>query len=124
MQMRIPSLLLAKLYVRGSLHNQEAGFGFTLKNVLAPGTAIEFLGLRVDRRESPVGRVSLLVDGREAVDPSTISADAPLSLDLGKEVTVTVRGESLAPGSHEILIGFLTKEVGELTLSIRDAIET
>ncbi len=121
--MRIPSLLLAKLYVKGSLHNEDEGFEFTMRNVLAPGTAIKFVGLHVDGKEYPPEDVFLLLNGIDKLEAVDVSSQAPFSLSLGREVVVKVRGERLSAGRHEIMLGFLTKEVGELKVPVRDTIE-
>ncbi len=121
--MRIPSLLLTKLYVKGSLLNEDEGFQFTIKNVLAPGTAIKFLALHVDGKEYPLQQVLLLVNGTEEIEAVEISSQAPLSLGLGREDTVKVLGERLSAGPHEIVLSFLTREVGELKVPLRDTIE-
>lgn len=123
-RMHIPSLLLAKLYVKGTLRNTEEGFQFTVKNVLAPGTAVDFRGLEVDGTEYRAADVSLLVEGAEAVDAVAVSSRAPLSLSLGTELIVKVRGQRLSTGPREILLTFLTREVGELTVPIRDTISS
>jgi hypothetical protein len=120
---RIPSLLLAKLYVKGSLCNRAEGFALTMKNVLAPGCATAFLGLDVDGVGYPLEQVSLSVDGLGTIEATEISSQAPLPLGLGCRVVITVRGDKLAPGPHDIVIRFRTKEVGEVRLSIRDSIE-
>ncbi len=44
----IPSMLLKKLYQKGSLKNTESGFEFALKNTLAPGTIVGLRTLVVD----------------------------------------------------------------------------
>jgi hypothetical protein len=121
--MRIPSLLLTKLYVKGSLCNVGDGFQFTMKNVLTPGTVVKVLAAGVDGTVYPSEEVSLLVSGTERIEGMEISPQAPLSFDLGKEVTVRVRGKGLSVGSHEIVLSFLTKEVGELKVPVRDTIE-
>jgi hydroxymethylglutaryl-CoA reductase (NADPH) len=121
--MRIPSLLLGKLYVKGSLRNEEGGFQFTLRNVLASGTVVKFLAVAVDRREYPLEKVLLVVNGAERVEAMGISSQAPLGLGLGKEVTVKVRGQSLSAGPHQIVLTFCSKEVGELKVPLRDTIE-
>jgi hypothetical protein len=123
MRMRIPSLLLTKLYVRGSLCNVGEGFQVTMKNVLTPGTVVKFLSAGVDGRKYPPEEVFLLVSGTERIEGIEISPQAPLSLGLGKEVVVRVRAEGLSVGSHEIVLSFVTKEVGELKVPIRDTIE-
>lgn len=121
--MRIPSLLLTKLYVRGSLCNEGKGFQFAIKNVLTPGTVVKFLGLSVDGRGYPPEEICVLINGLEKIEAVGISPQEPLSLDLGKEITVKVRGEELSAGPHEMLLNFLTKEVGELQVPLRDTIE-
>lgn len=121
--MRIPSLLLTKLYVRGSLRNEGKGFQFAIKNVLTRGTAVKFLGLSVDGRGYSPEEISLLINDVERIEAVEISPEEPLSLDLGKGITVKVRGEGLSAGPHEIVLNFLSKEVGELEVPIRDIIE-
>ncbi len=121
--MRIPSRLLAKVYVKGSLCNGKEGFVFAIKNILARGTATAFLGLVVDGAEYPLDKVSVVLNGSDRIEATEISSRAPLSLDLGRQVSVIVGGRRLAPGPHEIVIRFRTKEVGEVRLPIRDCIE-
>jgi hypothetical protein len=121
--MRIPSLLLAKLYVKGSLRNEEEGFQFTLRNVLASGTVVSFLAAAVDGKEYSSEKVILVVNGTESVEAVEISSQAPLALGLGKEVTVKVRGETLSAGAHQIVVTFRSTEVGELEIPVRDTIE-
>jgi len=120
--MRIPSLLLAKLYVKGTLHNEPNGFRLTLRNVLAPGTAVKLASFKVDGGERRLEDVSLVVDGQETLDAAAISDRTPLFLGLGRELVVRVRGEALAAGAHEILLSFVTREVGELTIPVRDTV--
>jgi hypothetical protein len=123
MRMRIPSLLLTKLHVKGSLRNEGEGFQFTIKNVLTPGTVVKFLGLSVDGSGYPPEGISLLMNGVERIEVAEISSQAPLSLDLGKEVAVKVRGQGLSAGPHEIVLSFLTKEVGQIEVPIRDTMD-
>jgi glycerate-2-kinase len=121
--MRIPSLLLTKLYVKGSLRNEGEGFQFAIRNVLAPGTVVKFLGLNVDGKEYRPQEVSLLMNGVETIEAVEISSQEPLALDLGQEVIVKVRGEELSGGTREILLSFLTREVGQVNVPLRDTIE-
>ena len=121
--MRIPSLLLAKLYVKGSLRNEGDGFQFRIKNVLAPGTVVKILALDVDGREYPTEQVFLLMNAEEKIEAIEISSQRPLSLELGGEVTVQLRGERLSAGPREISLTLRTRELGELRLPLRDTIE-
>ena len=121
--MRIPSLLLTKLYVKGSLCNEGEGFQFTVKNVLSPGTAIKFLALDVDGREYPPEEVFLLVNGIKRIEAVQVSSQAPFSIGLGRQVTIKVRGGRLSAGPHEVELSLLTREVGALKVPLRDTID-
>ena len=46
----VPSFLLRKLYVKGSLKNTDEGFQFQLRNSLGSGYAHKMMALEVDDR--------------------------------------------------------------------------
>jgi len=49
--MQIPTFLLRKLYVKGSLENVDDGFLFKLKNSISSATAVNFQPLKVNGNE-------------------------------------------------------------------------
>jgi hypothetical protein len=49
----VPSFLLKRLYIKGSLRNNSTGFQFDLKNSLGSGYGNELLPLVVDGKELP-----------------------------------------------------------------------
>ncbi len=117
----IPSSLLKKLYLKGSLLNSEAGLEFKLKNTLAPGTIVGFKALTVDGNPCPLENVYLVTSSGER--PVTgVGAKTPFFLELNKEVTLVIKGLKLEPGHHKITIKVSTKEVGDLEIPVEDEV--
>jgi len=56
----IPPFLLKKLYVKGSLQDDEGGFTLALKNVIAPATISGFVGLEVDGRAVDAAGITVI----------------------------------------------------------------
>lgn len=118
----VPSFMLKKLYVRGSLKNSAAGFELTLKNILAPGTIIGLNSLKVDGREVALEDIRVRSGGGIDVAVSAITAQSPVAFPLNATATIQVVGEPLAPGPHDIRIAVNTKEVGLLEIPVADSI--
>lgn len=118
----IPRSLLSKLYVKGSLRNTEEGFEFSLHNVLAPGTIIGLGPLYVDDQEYEAGQLVLV--GKASVRPaSLITPETAFSFPVNATATVRVKGKSLAPGPHRILLVVHTREVGRLEIPLSDTVQ-
>ncbi len=118
--MAIPTSLLKRFYVRGSLHNLEDGFEFRLKNTIAPATIVSFGPIEVDGE--PYGPDQVIVTASRPRSASAITERAPLPLHMGKTATLRVQGAPLAPGSHEIAVHVVTREVGPVVIEIDDAV--
>ena len=119
--MAVPSFLLKKLYVKGSLRNTESGFELALKNNLAPGTLIGLGPLTVDETSYPPEAITMRgPQGEFRGDQDT--GRSPLTFGLNDEVTVAVRGEPLAPGSHHIVFSVMSREVGRLEFDLADTL--
>jgi len=118
----VPSFMLKKLYVRGSLKNTAAGFELTLKNILAPGTIIGLNSLKVDGHEVALENIRVRSGSGTDVVVSAITAQSPVAFPFHSTATIRVVGEPLASGSHDILIAVNTKEVGLLEIPVADFI--
>jgi hydroxymethylglutaryl-CoA reductase (NADPH) len=118
----VPSFMLKKLYVHGSLKNTAAGFELTLKNILAPGTIIGLNSLKVDGREVTLENIRVLSGSSPAMAAKVVSPESPVAFPLHSTATIQVVGEPLAAGSHDILIAVNTKEVGLLEIPVADSI--
>ena len=119
--MQVPAFLLRRLYVKGSLRNENGGFAFDIKNSLGSGYAEAVLPISVDGVEQPHGAASFTVDG-ETVRFADVSAERPMTLGMNKAVTLSVAGTTLADGKHKIGIGFVVTGMGEMKFDVTDTI--
>jgi hydroxymethylglutaryl-CoA reductase (NADPH) len=119
--MKVPAFLLRRLYVKGSLRNENGGFAFDLKNSLGSGYAEQVLPVAIDGVEVPVSASRFIVEG-EVRPFAAISAEQPMTLAMNRIVTIAVDGAPLAPGKHKIDIGFVVTGMGELRFDVTDAI--
>ncbi len=119
--MQVPSFLLRRLYVKGSLRNDDSGFAFDLKNSLGSGYAEQVLPLTVDGEEVPAERASFSVDGTR-VPFTHVSSAQPFTLAMNKVVTIGVEGQTLDPGKHKLGVGFVVTGMGTLQFDVTDAL--
>ena len=119
--MQVPAFLLRRLYVKGSLRNENGGFAFDLKNSLGSGYAEQVLPVSIDGEEMPVAAAAFTVDG-ETVRFGDVSADRPMTLGLHRVVTISVDGKTLAGGKHKLGIGFVVTGMGKMQFDVTDAI--
>jgi hypothetical protein len=119
--MQVPAFLLRRLYVKGSLREENGGFAFDLKNSLGSGYAEQVLPLTVDGEAMPVEQAAFIVDG-ETIRFDQVSSEKPITLGMNKTVTITVDGRTLAEGKHKIGIGFMVTGMGKMEFDVTDAI--
>lgn len=74
----VPSFLLKRLYVKGSLQNNEQGFQFQLKNTLGSGYGNELLPLTLDGKELPKESSYFVLDAEETPFPRLAKSDPSL----------------------------------------------
>jgi len=119
----VPGFLLRRLYVKGSLHNTEEGFAFSLRNQLGSGYARQMLPLKVDGEEVPLSACTFRVEGTEEVPFEAVSPERPFTLALNRTVEVRVRGRHLEPGPHRVEMGFVVQGFGALRFDFTDTVE-
>ena len=119
--MQIPTFLLRKLYIKGSLENQDDGFQFKLKNSISSGTAINVEPIKVNGNEYPLEVVTISSEG-QSISGSEISEENTFPIKVGLEIIIKVAGEPLPEGEHTIDISLTTKEVGKLAFDVKDSI--
>jgi hydroxymethylglutaryl-CoA reductase (NADPH) len=120
--MQVPAFLLRRLYVKGSLRNENGGFAFDLKNLLGSGYAEALLPLSVDGVQVPIADASF-VTGGDTMRFSDVSAEKPMTLGMSKRVTIKVDGQTLDAGKHKLGIGFMVAGMGKMEFDVTDAIE-
>lgn len=116
--MRIPSFVLKKLYVRGSLRRSDGGLRFVLRNTLASATLTELRSLRVDNRQVPPERVRVRLGGRE-VKVTEVTSENPLVFARNEEVEVLVEGGT-PPGKVKVRLEAQSAEFGQLVIEFED----
>ena len=118
----IPSFLLTKLYVKGSLKNTATGFELAIQNTLAPGTIVGLDSVRVDGSEYPLEAITAVLPDGTKISIADVSADSGLRFGIGDRVTIRVEGQPLAAGPHKLRICPKTKEAGTLDILAEDTI--
>jgi hypothetical protein len=119
----IPTFLLTRLYVRGSLHNTATGFTLTIQNTLAPGTIVGLAPLQVDGAEYPIETIRAVLPDGTQVPATDVSVDSPVRFTIGDKVTLQVAGAPLPAGTHRLTISPQTKEAGPLCIQVEDRID-
>ena len=118
----IPSFVLKKLYVEGSLRTEDDGFALELKNVIAPGTIAAFTGLDLDGQTIDPTQITLISQNGNARPAGEVSTQALLQFPVNAAVTVRVAGQPLEPGPHELVIHIVVQEVGPLDIPVADTV--
>lgn len=117
----VPSFLLKRIYVKGSLQNNEQGFQFQLKNTLGSGYGNELLPLTLDGKELPRESSYFVLDDEE-VPFSAVSQERPFTLAMNKTLTIVVKGVTLAEGAHRIGFSFVAQGLGKLSFEVTDLV--
>ena len=115
----VPSFLLRKLYVKGSLRCTSQNVSFRLRNSLGSGYAEEMSPLTLDGTAMPMEDTYFYVDsGARSFD--TVSKDNPFSLLLNQDTVITVENTSLSPEPHTVGMGFKVPGLGILRFDFID----
>jgi alpha-galactosidase len=118
----IPSFILKRLYVGGSLRNTPDGFEFALRNVVGTGTMLEVTGLDVDGAARAPAALQLLLPDGSARAGTDVTAEAPLALPAGLALRVLVTRERLSAGKHSLKLSLRTREMGALDIPVTDTV--
>ena len=118
----VPSFLLRRLYVKGSLKNTPDGFRFELKNSLGSGYALRVHPVSVDGADAPIADSAFELDG-EVIRFADVSPQNTLTLAMNRTVEVRVSGVRLKPGARRIGMGFDVPGLGTLRFDFTDAVD-
>jgi hydroxymethylglutaryl-CoA reductase (NADPH) len=116
-----PSSLLNKVYVPKSLKNTPTGYEFTLKNNVDTGTLTGIKSLLVDGAEIALPAITVKSAARE-VTADAIAYRNPVTLRYSAEIVISVAGEPLATGAHEIKLTITVAEAGRFELKFSDEV--
>jgi hypothetical protein len=118
----VPSFILRKLYVPGSLTNTDMGCQFQIKNTLAPATVTGVGPVVIDGDDCPAKDV-LVMRGSERAPVAEVSKARPVAFDINVVVTLVAKGRKLAPGEHHLSVEIASREAGRLKIEITDRID-
>ena len=118
---KVPSFLLKRLYVKGSLSNNERGFQFQIENKLGSGYGKEMKPLTLDGEEIPLDDATFEQDSVETLF-SRVNPDNPFTLPMNKRMTVRVKGITLSEGNHKIGMAFVAEGLGQLGFEVIDVV--
>ena len=119
--MVVPTVMLKRMYVHGSLRNTPKGFQFALKNRLAPATIVE-IG-EVHAAGQRFGPEAISIHLHAHTYPGTeISEKRTLKFDINETAIIEVEGAPLPVGEHLLTWRVRTKEVGWLRIPVEDTL--
>ncbi|NTU56094.1 MAG: hypothetical protein HGA79_07580 [Anaerolineales bacterium] len=115
----IPSFLLAKLYVKGSLKNNDTGFEFALKNII-DSTMLIGIGPITVGEKNHEGEAVTLTTNERTVTGTELSRSNPVPVRMGAPLKVTVVGEKLPVGFNKVTVAATTSDIGRIKFDIGD----
>ena len=119
----VPSFLLRRLYVKGTLKNTADGFEFELRNGLGSGYALRVHPLTVDGAEMAASASRFIMEDGATIRFDEVSEANTLTLALNKSIWVRVSGARLERGARKIGMGFDVPGLGTMRFDFTDAIE-
>jgi hypothetical protein len=117
----IPSFLLAKLYVKGSLKNTDSGFEFTLKNII-DNTMLVGIGPVTVGEKTYEGATLSLTAGDKMVNGADLTPQSSVPARMGMLLKVVVTGDKLAPGPQKITVAGTSSDIGKFKFDITDTV--
>ena len=117
----IPSFLLAKLYVKGSLKNTDSGFEFTLKNIIDSTMLIGIGPIAVGEKNYESAAITLTA-GDRTVNGAELSRSNAVPARMGMALHVAVTGEKLAAGMQKLSLTATTTDIGKIKFDISDTV--
>ena len=121
--MRVPSFLLRRLYLKGSLRITATGFQFQLLNKLGSGYAKRLLPLTLDGEELDAASSTFEIEGK-TISFESVASETPFTLAMNKTTTISYTGEAIEPGLHKIGMRFEVAGLGELGFDFTDTATT
>ena len=112
--------MLSRMYVAGSLQNQDGGVTFSVKNTIDSGSVSGLAKIAIDDTEIPLDGVTItLSEKTRAV--SDITWSSSLYVPYGATMAFFVPG-ALEAGEHTITLHVNVPELGRISIPITDTI--
>lgn len=117
----IPSFLLAKLYVKGSLKNSDSGFEFSLKNIIDSTMLIGIGPITVGEKSYEGDAITMTIADR-SVNGAELSRSNSVPVRMGVPLKVAVAGEKLPAGAQKVSVSATTTDIGKIKFDINDTV--
>jgi len=117
----IPSFLLAKLYVKGSLKNNESGFEFALKNIIDSTMLIGIGPITVGKKNYEGDAIRMTL-GDKTISGAELSRQNSIPVRMGNPIKVSVIGDQLPTGARKITVAATTSDIGKIKFDISDTV--
>ena len=117
----IPSFLLAKLYMKGSLKNTASGFEFTLKNIIDSTMLIGIGPINSGEHTYEGEDIELTIADRK-VNGANLSRGNPIPIRMGELLRVNVHCDPLEAGANKITVEAVSGDIGRIKFDISDII--
>ena len=117
----IPSFLLAKLYVKGSLKNNDNGFEFSLKNIIDSTMLIGIGPITVGEKNYEGESITMTVADK-TVNGAELSRNNSIPVRMGVPLKVVIAGDKLAAGAQKISVSATTSDIGKIKFDVSDTV--
>jgi len=117
----IPSFLLAKLYVKGSLKNNDIGFEFNLKNIIDSTMIIGIGPINVGEKSYESDFISMIL-AEKTYPGAELSLENCVPVRVGILITVKISGERLQPGTQKVNVSATTSDIGMIKFDFSDTV--
>ena len=119
--MKIPGMLLKRMYTFGSLKNDAEGCRFSIKNRLSDATLFRLIKISIEDEVFPLDRITLQLEDGTRIKGDQVSPEAPLPFPLRKILHVRIGHHKVEKGKSEIGLSFDSSH-GELSFKVKDAL--
>jgi len=117
----IPSFLLAKLYVKGSLKNTDSGFEFALKNIIDSTMLIGIGPITTGEKSYEDTAITMKLPDK-TVSGAELSRQNSIPVRMGVPITVSIAGDKLVEGAQRITVAATTSDIGKIKFDINDTV--
>ena len=119
--MKIPSMLLKRMYTFGTLKNDSEGVRFSLKNRLSDATLKQVHQISIDGKDVPLEHVTLQMEDGTRIKAPKVTEDNPINFALRKVMHLRLGTDKLEKGKHELTIAF-ESDFGALKFTVKDSL--
>ena len=118
----VPSFLLAKLYVKGSLKNNDSGFEFSLKNIIDSTMLIGIDPITVGEKNYE-GESITMTAGDKTVNGAELSRANSIPVRMGVPMKIVVAGDKLPAGAQKVSVAATTSDIGKIKFDVSDTVQ-